>query len=239
MNKNENQPASAVVLTYIKEKIGKGEWKKGDKIYTEPELMKTLGVSRTAVRRAINQLVDVNVLFKIQGNGTFISDSSIPTMMNPLLSYLLFDDFDVLNVLQFRKIIEPPCVAIFTESQSKEKIDELQECLRIMENSELSDNEEFYRADFTFHTIIVKGTHNPLAAKIMDILHDVLIAYQYKSNKAIGPKTGLIEHKQVFEAIKNNDKELASLLMKRHIERSERDMKEFIKETTEGNSVNK
>ena len=237
MINTENQSASSLVLTFIKEKIGNGEWKKGDKIYTEPKLMEELGVSRSAVRRAINELVNVNVLLKIQGNGTYISDSTMPTMMNPLISYLLFDEYEVLNVLQFRKIIEPSCVSIVVDSLSQEIIDQLQDALTIMENSELSDNQAFYNADFTFHTIIVKGTHNPLASKIMDILHDVLISYQYKSNQAIGPKTGLIEHKQIFEAIKNKDKELASLLMKRHIERSEKDMLDYIKQKTEGSSV--
>lgn len=237
MINTENPSASSLVLSFIKEKIGNGEWKKGDKIFTEPQLMETLDVSRTAVRRAINQLVDVNVLVKKQGNGTFISNSAMPTMMNPLISYLLFDEFDVLNVLEFRKIIEPSCVSMVVDSGSQEIIDQLQDSLTIMENSELTNNMEFYRADFTFHTIIVKGTHNPLASKIMDILHDVLIAYQYKSNQAIGPKTGLSEHKQIFEAIKSKDKDLASLLMKRHIERSEKDMKEYIKQKAEGISV--
>ncbi len=226
--KDENQPASALVLAYIKEKIGNGEWKKGDKIYTEPQLMKTLGVSRAAVRGAIDELVALNVLTRIQGNGTFISDSAMPSMMNSLISYMLFDDFDALTVLEFRKIIEPSCIEIFIDCYTDENIKELEECLFIMEKCELCDSKEFYSADFNFHTIIVKGTQNPLAAKIMDILHDVLITYQYKSNQAIGPKTGLVEHKRIFEAIKSKDKVLASLLMKRHIERSEKDMKIFI-----------
>ncbi|MCY1153376.1 MAG: FadR/GntR family transcriptional regulator [Sphaerochaetaceae bacterium] len=226
--KDENQPASALVLAYIKEKIGNGEWKKGDKIYTEPQLMKTLGVSRAAVRGAIDELVALNVLTRIQGNGTFISDSAMPSMMNSLISYMLFDDFDALTVLEFRKIIEPSCIEIFIDCYTDENIKELQECLKIMEDCELKDSKAFYSADFNFHTIIVKGTQNPLAAKIMDILHDVLITYQYKSNQAIGPKTGLVEHKRIFEAIKSKDKVLAALLMKRHIERSEKDMRDFI-----------
>lgn len=227
--KNENQSAADCVLAFIKKKIGNGEWKKGDKIYTEPQLMKELNVSRAAVRTAIDELVALNVLIRIQGNGTFVSDTAISPLMNSLLPLLLFDDFDSLTVLEFRKIIEPACVELFIDRYSDENIKELEECLRIMTKNELSNNQEFYKADFNFHTIIVKGTQNLLASKIMEILHDVLISYQHKSNQAIGPKTGLIEHKRIFEAIKAKDKNLASLLIKRHIERSEKDMKEYIK----------
>ena len=227
--KNENQSSSDCVLEFIKKKIGNGEWKKGDKIYTEPQLMKELNVSRAAVRTAIDELVALNVLTRIQGNGTFVSDCALSPMINSLISFLLFDDFDSLAVLEFRKIIEPSCTEMFIDRHLDEDMRKLEECLDIMTKYELSDSQEFYKADFLFHTIVVKGAQNSIASKIMDILQDILITYQYKSNQAIGPKTGLIEHKRIFKAIKDKDKELASLLMLRHIERSERDMREYIK----------
>ncbi|MGD1823640.1 MAG: FadR/GntR family transcriptional regulator [Pleomorphochaeta sp.] len=232
VKKSETLSSSSIVLTYIKEKIANNEWSKGDKIYTEPQFMDILGVSRAAVRKAINQLVDSNILIKIQGNGTFISENSSTSLFNPLISHFLFDEYDALSVLEFRKLIEPSCVSLFIDLLSDEKIHQLKSCIKSMEESELTNNEEFYKADFNFHNIIVKGTQNALASKIMDLLHESLINYQYKSNKAIGPKTGLKEHKQILYAIESKDKELASLLMKRHIERSEIDMKNYIKNNT-------
>jgi len=226
--KNANCTASSLVLEFIKGKLGSGEWKKGDKIFTETQLMETVGVGRPAVREAIEQLVAVHVLTKIQGNGTYVNESSINPMLSQLIPYLLFDEYDALTVLEFRKIIEPECIKMFIETQTAEEITELDNCIFEMQKSEFKDNEKFYKADFQFHIIVVKGTQNPLVAKIMDILKEVFFSYQYTSNQAIGPKTGLEEHRQVLRAIKMRDKELASLLMRRHIERSERDMKDFL-----------
>ncbi|MDF9825402.1 GntR family transcriptional regulator [Breznakia sp. PF5-3] len=57
----------------IMEKIKSGEYKMGDRIPAEPELIKMYGVSRITVRNAIQQLVDDKVLVKRHGKGTYVA----------------------------------------------------------------------------------------------------------------------------------------------------------------------
>ena len=57
----------------IARRIETGEYKAGDKIPTETELLEQYGVSRVTVRRAMSRLVSENLLVKKAGKGTFVS----------------------------------------------------------------------------------------------------------------------------------------------------------------------
>ncbi|MBX8938579.1 GntR family transcriptional regulator [Enterococcus gilvus] len=77
IDKNSLVPIYEQVMDYIKKKIEKGEWKKGDKISTEKDLMELFDVSRGTIKKAITLLVDEKVLTQKQGKGTFVIDENI------------------------------------------------------------------------------------------------------------------------------------------------------------------
>ncbi|MCD8054357.1 MAG: FadR family transcriptional regulator [Lachnospiraceae bacterium] len=221
--------ASDCVLDYIYDKIISGQWTPGTKIATETELQAETGVSKTSVRSAVEKLVAMEILTKRQGDGTYVADVSVSSMFNPLLSSLLTSYYDPVTVLAFREIIEPACVELFVEYCDDEQIAQLEECLREMDANQYdADTDLFYKADNRFHLIIGLGTNNAILSKIMNILDTVMEKYHKYANKSIGAKTGVAEHAGILEAIKSRDKELASLLMKRHIQRSMRDINEAI-----------
>lgn len=61
---------------YICEKIQSGEWEKGMKLPTEPELSAQFGVSRATIRQAVANLVQRGMLVRRQGSGTYVSRPS-------------------------------------------------------------------------------------------------------------------------------------------------------------------
>ena len=77
IDKNSLVPIYEQVMDYIKKKIEKGEWKKGDKISTEKDLMELFDVSRGTIKKAISLLVEEKVLTQKQGKGTFVIDENI------------------------------------------------------------------------------------------------------------------------------------------------------------------
>ncbi|AXG37293.1 GntR family transcriptional regulator [Enterococcus gilvus] len=77
IDKHSLVPIYEQVMDYIKKKIEKGEWKKGDKISTEKDLMELFDVSRGTIKKAISLLVEEKVLTQKQGKGTFVIDENI------------------------------------------------------------------------------------------------------------------------------------------------------------------
>jgi DNA-binding FadR family transcriptional regulator len=234
----EKQTATTQVIDYVEKKIIMGEWKKGMKIFTEPILSKETGVGRPAVREAISILCALGVLVKRQGDGTYVANKSSEPFFNKLVSIALFDGYDVIELLELRQILEPACVKKFAQNHSPSELKNLEDCLEIMKNNQLSSvNEKFAIADLDFHYIIGLGTNNSLISKIMNILRTMLGAYQDYSNRIIGPKSGVIEHEQILNAIKANDGELAALLMRRHLERTEHDIEKYLSLHNEGTLI--
>ncbi len=88
---------------------------------------------------------------------------------------------------------------------------------------------KFAQADLDFHILIAKGSKNPVMYKTIEMLYSIFFNYQYESNKQIGPKSGVLEHKSILNAISLKDEEMASLLMRRHIQRSKKDIEDFYK----------
>ena len=59
--------------TYLRDRILSGEWSAGDRIPTEVQLAERFSLSRGTVRTIIMQLVGEGLLYRIQGNGTFVA----------------------------------------------------------------------------------------------------------------------------------------------------------------------
>ena len=61
------------VIAYLKQNIEDGIWKAGEKIPSENQLTKELGISRASVRTAIQHLAGIGVLESVHGKGTYVA----------------------------------------------------------------------------------------------------------------------------------------------------------------------
>lgn len=68
-------PLYAQVKDYVRRLILNGEWPVDHRIPSENELVRALGASRMTVNRALRELTDDGWLRRVQGQGTFVSDT--------------------------------------------------------------------------------------------------------------------------------------------------------------------
>lgn len=71
----------------LKEKILRGEYKAGEQIPPDRELCETYDVSRITVLKAIDNLVQEQLLYRIQGKGTFVTPSKLRRNLPKLYSF--------------------------------------------------------------------------------------------------------------------------------------------------------
>jgi GntR family transcriptional regulator len=75
------------LMERLKSSVEKGHWTPGDKIPSENQLMDQFGVSRNTAKKAIEELVQVGILYRIQGKGTFVAK---PKLQQSLMGFYSF-----------------------------------------------------------------------------------------------------------------------------------------------------
>lgn len=72
----------------LRERIVSGEWRPGTMLPSEVELAREFGVSQGTVRRAIDALVNENVLVRRQGAGTFVARLTARRSLNLYFNFV-------------------------------------------------------------------------------------------------------------------------------------------------------
>lgn len=215
---------SDMVAKKIEEKIFSGEWKPGTRITSEPQLAKELNVSRMSVREAIEKMAALGILSKKRGEGTFVNELSPETYLNSLIPMITLDRDNYLQVLEFRLIIDVESARLCAKRCDDKIIERLEKYYTIMTQYK-DDSGEFSEADMNFHLTIAEGTNNPMITKVNLVLKNLMEYHQKALYSTLGPSGGISEHIDILNAIKNKDPELSALFMRRHIERTIKEIK--------------
>jgi GntR family transcriptional repressor for pyruvate dehydrogenase complex len=232
----ERKNTSDLVFEKIQEKILNKEWRPGMKISSETQLASELKVSRSSVRESIEKMVVLNILTKKQGGGTYVNRLTPATYLNDLIPLILLDKNNIVDILDFREVIETECIKFFVERYDEAIIEQLKAAYQKMkdyENDRGSTN--FADADCQFHLLIGIGAKNTMLTKVITILTKVLSFYQIETFKNIGPKDSVEEHQRILDAIIARDGELGALLMKRHIQHTRKSLEQAYKNRNQVN----
>jgi len=75
IDKAAAEPLYQQIKNTIQEKIRNGDWKSGQKLPSENELVDALGVSRMTINRALRELTQDGLINRVHGIGSFIADA--------------------------------------------------------------------------------------------------------------------------------------------------------------------
>lgn len=102
------------IKEWLREAITKGEYKPGDKIPSEFELMRRFNVARSTVRQALNELALEGWLYRVQGKGTYVAGHKYHQTLSRLTSFS--EDMQYFGLSTFarllRCVIESPSPSI-------------------------------------------------------------------------------------------------------------------------------
>jgi GntR family transcriptional regulator, transcriptional repressor for pyruvate dehydrogenase complex len=190
----------------------------GDKLPSERELAEMLAVSRSSIRDAIRSLELLGMVEPRQGAGTVVREISADSVVNPLATLLTRQRQSVTELLDFRKMLEPPLAARAATHASAEEVAEMEEILRRQEEK-LRGGEVPVEEDTEFHYSIAMAAENSVVLKVLDVLMDLLRETRERSLQVEGrPQKSLAGHRRILSAIKRRDAAAAEAAMRRHIE---------------------
>jgi GntR family transcriptional repressor for pyruvate dehydrogenase complex len=192
--------------------------KPGDKLPSERELAEMLQVSRSSIRDAIRSLELVGLVEPRQGSGTIVRERSAKSLVNPITNALERRKELVTELLDFRKMLEPPLAARAAAHASAEDITEMEEILQRQAEKQDQGNVAIAE-DAEFHYSIALASGNSVVLKVIDTLMDLLRDTREHSLQVQGrSQKSLAGHRRILAAIKRHDAEAAKAAMRRHIE---------------------
>ncbi len=206
------------VFHRLRRQIVEGEIPPGTKI-SEPELSRTLGISRGPLREAIGRLEAGGLLVRRANVGARVVELSIEQL---------------LEIFLIREALEGMAARLAAERMPQEEIDELRALLEGHRAQVEQDAGRAYfqkEGDLDFHYRIVQGSRNDRLIQILcDDLYHLVRMYRFQFGMA-SPRArrGLQEHVHIVDAIAEHDPEMAELFMRRHVRASRRNVENLLR----------
>jgi DNA-binding GntR family transcriptional regulator len=171
---------------------------------SETRISKALGISRTPVREALQQLVQEGLLQVIPGRAITVAAPSVQ---------------EVLDALHVRELLEPELVRLAAETLNGEELKTLQELTKEMERAALAgDRPAWSKADIKWHETLCNNCPNRLLGQM--VLQARNRVYNQATDEHVSTQyllEGTLEHKQIVEALSNHDGKQVERLMLEHI----------------------
>lgn len=199
----------------IEKAINKGTFKIGEKIPSEPDLVKTFEVSRNTIREAIQSLIQAGVLESRQGDGTYVVTTSRfeANILNRLNNSKISEVHEVRVSLE-REIVK---LAALRRTQS-----DLTEIKKTLENKNLTKGsfKENSEADLAFHLSIAKASHNSIFYDLYKSISEYICTSIEKRLEITHMEEKLISqlHIELFEAISSQDSKKAEEVINKILE---------------------
>ncbi len=192
------------------------ELKPGDRLPPERELVRMLGVSRSSVRDAIRTLELMGLLEPRQGIGTLVCHPGA-TPANPLAAALLEKRKMVAELLDVRRMIEPPLASRAAVHASRDEIAAMEDIL-VRQEAKVHQGELGIEEDSEFHYSIALASGNSVVLKVVDVLMDLLRETRERSLQVEGrQEKSLAGHRRILAALKRGDAAAAEAAMRRHL----------------------
>lgn len=195
---------------------------------TERELSQRLGYSRRAVRNGLEVLENEGIIFRKQGQGTFIigGGSSIIGDMSKLM-----EQINPLEIIEVRLTLEPRFARLAALRASRCDINRLQHLTEAAANSE--DMTSYRRFDAAFHRKIAESTRNQLSLLIYDLVTanngDPATLRLGELGRCDKRKAIYAEHhRMIVQAIIDRDADAAETSMRDHIADVQRQITKFV-----------
>ncbi len=203
----EKEGTKSISLTeYLIEHIVDGTMAQGSKI-SEPELARRLQVSRGPLREAIMRVEALGLIERIAHIGSKV------VQLTPE---------KLIELYEVREALEGMAARLAARYMTDEKWQMLKQVLDThAEHIEQVDGATYFHqnGDFDFHyQIIIASGNQQLIHMLCGELYHLIRMYRLQSaNYNARPKRALDEHYFILQALKNQDEELAEILMRRHI----------------------
>ncbi|NBV12185.1 MAG: FadR family transcriptional regulator [Actinobacteria bacterium] len=192
--------------------------KAGDRLESERELSKILGISRPSLREAIQVLQVQGRLLVKHGIGIFVLDEQEGEKLRDSLKAA---QHRIEELFQMREILEAPAVEWAAERRTPEQLQEMKAAAEALNQAiaqDVIDFEQVRILDMNFHLTVVKSAHNHFLNQTLGTLQEIMFKSMDNTLKLPGRiDASEHEHGLILDAIEKQDPIAARLMCIQHI----------------------
>lgn len=201
------------LLDYL---LSSGDLVPGDRIPSERQLAKDLGVGRSPVREALKSLSVMGMLDVRQGDGTYLRRPDSELLPKVIEWGLLLGEQRVMDLVEARQIIEVATSRLAAERADDAVLSELRELVEAMNGT--SDAHDFVEIDIAFHLKVAEAAGNTALSDVLKSIQSLLRVWIARvMDDADNFATTIEEHAAVLRAIEAGDSTMSAQAMSDHM----------------------
>ena len=211
----DNKCRSEQVAERIMKMIESGQLREGDKLPSEPELARQLGISRGILREGMSQLKAQGIISRKPKDGTYIlpQNSGQGGITESAQRMIKISSFR--NIMEMRDAIEQKAAVLAVERATDEELEALREIALKFEQHTGEDDLDYY-----FHYRLVTLSGNSIFMGIVDTYFEEIREIRDNNIYAPGYRQEVRdEHLAIVDAICRRDREMAKAAVENHMTR--------------------
>ena len=191
----------------------------GEKLPSELELSRQLGVSRATLREAIRTLSTQGIVEVRRGSGTYVSER-IEAISGQGFSGLDQVRGQLRDLFELREVFGPGAARVASRRATREELAEILACGARVEAC-IRAGQDRTEADRAFHTAIVRATHNEYMMRLLPMIdQSVATAVAAGEHREQLAQDTLQDHALLLEFFQKRDECGAEYAMAIHIRRA-------------------
>ena len=213
----KNPPRLQNQVRLLLDHIDRTGLRAGDRLESERELSKVLGISRPSLREAIQVLQVQGRLVVKHGIGIFVLDEEEGEKLRDSLKAA---QHRIEELFQMREILEAPAVEWAAERRTKEQLQEMKDAAQALNEAIAEDPIDFEKVrklDMHFHLTIVRSAQNHFLNQTLGTLQEIMFDSMDNTLKLPGRiDASEHEHGVILDAIERQDAIAARLMCIQH-----------------------
>jgi DNA-binding GntR family transcriptional regulator len=194
------------VYDSLRDAIWEGRIGRGERV-REEEIARSLGVSRTPVREALQRLQRRGLLVNGLGRGLIVAELS---------------KREVIELYAMREILEGSAARFAAQRAMRPEIDILDRLQRDLAEAP-DDALLLVKLNRRFHQAIYDAAHNQYLPQTLDTLHDSMALLHSTTFRAPNRRRESDEeHRRIVSAIERHDADAAEAIAREHIRQAQR-----------------
>ncbi len=216
------QATHDAVLEQVKAFILGQGLRPGDRLPSDNQLAKSLGVSRTAVREAMRGLEATGIVETRHGVGRRVKTFEFRSIADHLSYSLTVDLGSILDLLSVRRALELAFLPAAVDGATPAQLAQLDALVQEM-RERLASRQAFGAIDMDFHRELFRGVGNRVLQELLSTFWLLFLGVEEKGGLPPGNQAQTIElHAAIVDAVRARDVVRAREVMDEHFRDVER-----------------